>query len=244
MQGAAAAKSWPTQMYGARKSARRNQGGNENSKARGNQGGAGSSGEAPFGRCEAGLQIGGKCRRVANLGMASMKKSRTTGRMSARPDAPISEDELAARVLVQLREVLGAARIHPAAVKRSAGVSGAQLRALWELHGQPGLRISDLTQRMALHQSTVSNLVEKMSGAGLVLRGRHPHDGRVVRLRLSVAGKKVVARAPKPARGVLPDALSRMPRHELRLLQGALQSLIGAMKAAAPRASKTRLEDL
>lgn len=165
-------------------------------------------------------------------------------RKSIARSAPASEAELAIQVLAQFREVFRAAKLHFAAVKRSAGVSGAQLWALWELHEQPGLRITELTQRMSLHQSTVSNLVEKMSAAGLVLRARHPADGRVVRLRLSLAGKKVVARAPKPARGVLPDALSRMQEQELRLLHGSLQRLIGKMKARAPGAAKTHLENI
>ena len=176
--------------------------------------------------------------RLTNVGTAGMK------RKSIARSAPASEAELAIQVLAQFREVFRAAKLHFAAVKRSAGVSGAQLWALWELHEQPGLRITELTQRMSLHQSTVSNLVEKMSAAGLVLRARHPADGRVVRLRLSLAGKKVVARAPKPARGVLPDALSRMQEQELRLLHGSLQRLIGKMKARAPGAAKTHLENI
>jgi len=154
------------------------------------------------------------------------------------------DGELAIKVLAQFREVFRAAKLHFAAVRRSAGVSGAQLWALWELHEQPGLQVSELTRKMSLHQSTVSNLVEKMCAGGLVLRGGHPQDRRVVRLRLSAAGKKVVARAPKPARGILPDALARMPLEDLRLLQGSLQRLIGNMRARAPGAAKTHLENI
>jgi DNA-binding MarR family transcriptional regulator len=80
--------------------------------------------------------------------------------------------ELAVEVLGRFREVFRAAKLHFAAVQRIAGVSGAQLWALWEINAQPGLRVSELTQKMSLHQSTVSNLVERLNSTGLLRRMR------------------------------------------------------------------------
>lgn len=159
-------------------------------------------------------------------------------------DAASENGELAIKVLAQFREVFRAAKLHFASVQRIAGVSGAQLWALWELHEQPGLRVSELTQRMSLHQSTVSNLVEKLSGAGLIRRVRETDDRRVVRLQLTSAGNKVIARAPKPARGVLPDVLTKLEKRELAKIHGSLEILIRKMKVRAPGASKTHLENI
>lgn len=155
-----------------------------------------------------------------------------------------ANSELAIKVLAQFREVFRAAKLHFAAVQRNAGVSGAQLWALWELHEQPGLRVSELTHKMSLHQSTVSNLVDKLSGAGLVRRMRESTDRRAVRLQLTSAGRKVIARAPKPARGVLPDALTKLEKRELVKMYGSLETLIKKMKVRAPGASKTHLENI
>jgi DNA-binding MarR family transcriptional regulator len=171
--------------------------------------------------------------------------ARKPSRSGARAAGAASENsELAIKVLAQFREVFRAAKLHFAAVKRTAGVSGAQLWALWELHEEPGLRVSELTQKMSLHQSTVSNLIEKLSGAGLVRRVRETADRRVVRLQPTSAGKRVIARAPKPARGVLPDALTKLEKRELLRMHGSLDTLIRKMKVRAPDASRTHLENM
>lgn len=153
-------------------------------------------------------------------------------------------NELATEVLGRFREVFRAAKLHFAAVKKVAGVSGAQLWALSEINAQPGLRVSDLAQKMSLHQSTVSNLVENLNSSGLLRRVREAGDNRVVRLQLTSAGKKVVARAPKPARGVLPDALEKLDRRALKKLSTSLDSLVKQMKVRAPSATKTHLENI
>lgn len=168
--------------------------------------------------------------------------SKRAGQSSA--DAADEHDELAIRVLAQFREVFRAAKLHFAAVQRVAGISGAQLWALSELHDEPGLRVSELTKKMSLHQSTVSNLVEKLSAAGLIRRIREDGDRRVVRLQLTGAGKKVIARAPKPARGVLPDVLAKLDKKELAKIHRSLDGLVRKMRVRAPGASKTHLEDI
>jgi DNA-binding MarR family transcriptional regulator len=152
--------------------------------------------------------------------------------------------DLAIDVLRRFREVFRAAKLHFAAVKRTAGVSGAQLWALSEIHSRPGIRVTELAEKMSLHQSTVSNLVEKLNSSGHLQRVRESGDNRIVRLRLTAAGKKVVVRAPGPARGVLPDALERLDGRSLKRLSVALDSLVSAMKVRAPSATKTHLEDI
>ena len=174
-------------------------------------------------------------------------KGRTANsKKRGRPAAYSAPDtnELAAEVLGRFREVFRAAKLHFAAVQKIAGVSGAQLWALSEINAQPGLRVSDLTQKMSLHQSTVSNLVEKLNSAGLLRRVRGDGDNRVVRLQLTSAGKKLLARAPNPARGVLPDALDKLDRRSLKKLSSALERLVEQMKFREPRATRTHLENI
>lgn len=193
-------------------------------------------------RREPGSARGSYFTTVVKAGTGMGKNSKGTGRSSA--NAATEHDELAIRVLAQFREVFRAAKLHFAAVQRMAGISGAQLWALSELHEKPGLRVSELTQKMSLHQSTVSNLIEKLSAAGLIRRVREDGDRRVVRLQITNAGKKVIARAPKPARGVLPDVLAKLDNKELAKIHSALEGLVKNMKVRAPEASKTHLENI
>jgi DNA-binding MarR family transcriptional regulator len=149
---------------------------------------------------------------------------------------------LALEVLGKLREVYRAAKLHFGDAGKPAGVSGAELWALWELHRRPGLRVSDLAALLSLRQSTVSNLIEGLGQARLVSRKRNDPDGRVVRLYLTRTGQKVVASAPRSARGVLPDALERLSAQDLRRLHAQLDRLLGAMAMRAG-AAKARLQN-
>ena len=147
-------------------------------------------------------------------------------------------------VLGKFREVFRAAKVHFGTVHKSVGVSGAQLWALWELHREPGLRVTELASRLSLRQSTVSNLIEQLAKANHLKRKRNDSDQRVVRLYLTPSGRKLVEKAPQPARGVLPDALERLDASALKKLDAQLIALLSAMKVRVPGASKTHLEDI
>jgi len=71
-----------------------------------------------------------------------------------------------------------------------------------------------------LHYTT-SNLLDKLEKRHFVRRERQDADQRVVRLFLTAEGRETVSRAPKPTRGVLPDALIRLPHEELDCLKKA-----------------------
>ena len=156
----------------------------------------------------------------------------------SRPAAPTRHDGLALEVLGKFREIFRAAKLPAAASERKPGVTAAELWALAELHRHPGARVSDLTALLSLRQSTVSNLVEKLAQAKLVRRVRNDDDRRVVRLYLTRAGERLLGRAPESARGVLPDALERLPRAELRHLDAQLTRLLGAMSDRIPTRSR------
>jgi DNA-binding MarR family transcriptional regulator len=179
-------------------------------------------------------------------GAASTRPRRgIDGTRAPRNDMPSPDvDPLALEVLGKFREIFQSAKKHFGAVNRSVGVSGAQLWALWELHAQPGLRVSDLASRLSIHQSTTSNLVEKLVSAKLVRRERRDADQRVVRLYLTATGERVLGRAPAPARGVLPDALSRLDHRKLKQLSAQLDGVLSAMEVRSPRAARIHLEQI
>jgi DNA-binding MarR family transcriptional regulator len=83
---------------------------------------------------------------------------------------------------------------------------------------------------MALHQSTASNMVDKLESAGLIRKERTSADQRVVRLYLTDSGRELLARAPSPARGVLPEALRLLDEEGLLRLQRELDGLLRQIK--------------
>ena len=149
----------------------------------------------------------------------------------------------ALEVLKKFRQIFRAAKLHFRQVERTAGVSGAQLWLLAELAERPGSRVKDLAASMALHQSTVSNLLEALTRRKLLVRKRDEVDQRVVRVFLTAAGERLVRKAPGPARGVLPDALEGLPPAALRRLDESVATLLRGMKPPSG-AALTHLQDL
>ena len=93
----------------------------------------------------------------------------------AAPASPLS-------VLQRFRILIRTAQRHSQWIERQSGVTGAQLWALQELREAPGLRVGELANRMALHQSTTSNMVDRLETSGLIRKERTSADQRVVRL--------------------------------------------------------------
>ncbi|MCB1958318.1 MAG: winged helix-turn-helix transcriptional regulator [Rhodocyclaceae bacterium] len=133
-------------------------------------------------------------------------------------------------VLVRFRVLIRTAQRHSQWIERQSGVTGAQLWALQELADDPGLRVGELAKRMALHQSTASNMVDKLDTMGLLRRERGSADQRVVRLYPTPDGLALLARAPSPARGVLLEALRAMDGAALGGLQTSLDALLNQIR--------------
>ncbi len=147
-------------------------------------------------------------------------------------------------VLEQFRVIFRSTKKHFQWVETATGVSGAQLWVLAELQRTPGIRVTELARALAVHQSTVSNLLERLEERGLVQRVRSAKDARNVLLSLTAAGNAVIARAPMPLEGVLPNALRSLPAAELAQLKVLLESLARHMKVRDRAGKRIFLGDM
>jgi DNA-binding MarR family transcriptional regulator len=132
--------------------------------------------------------------------------------------------------LKKLRIVIRAAQRHSAWIEKQCGVSGTQLWIMQELQEAPGLRVGEIASRLAVHQTTVSNLVDALVKRGYLFKSRDPDDQRAVRLNLSEQGETLLAHAPKPARGLLPEALRQLDTAQLEQLDQGLQGLLDSIE--------------
>jgi MarR family transcriptional regulator, organic hydroperoxide resistance regulator len=133
------------------------------------------------------------------------------------------------RVLKNFRIIFKSVQRHSAIVEAQCGLSGSQLWAMWELLMSPGLKVSDLSKVMSIHQSTASNLLDKLEKRELVKRERRGPDQRVVRLFLTPEGLKTINQAPRPAQGVLNHTLLRLPDKALESLESGLTEIVNNM---------------
>lgn len=132
-------------------------------------------------------------------------------------------------VLKQFRAVIANLKVHYRDVQEATGVSGTQLWALYAIALRPGIKVGELARELAVHQSTASNLLDRMVELGHIERRREGADQRVVTLYLTSPGKRIVDKAPKPVIGMLQQALLSLPQEKLSALHGNLAVLIKAI---------------
>ncbi len=145
-------------------------------------------------------------------------------------DKSSDTQDLALETLKLFRVIFKSANRHFHDIEKVAGVGGASLWALAEIAENEKLTVSGLARAMSVHQSTASNLMEKLEADQYVVRTRSVEDRRVVHLSLSEHGKAVLAKAPPPHRGILPDALMRFDNDALKSLNHLLTKLVASME--------------
>jgi DNA-binding MarR family transcriptional regulator len=152
--------------------------------------------------------------------------------------------ELDTAVLRSFRVIYGSVRQHFRNVQKSCGISGSQLWILHEVNRVPGIGVSDLAARLSIHQSTGSQLVEKLVRAGLLTKRKSTTDQRRVGLQLSAKGERCIKRAPGPPEGVLPEAIAGLSRSRARALLNNLRAVMEELDVRADEAADTPLSDL
>lgn len=146
--------------------------------------------------------------------------------------------------LRSFRVIFGSVRQYFRSVEQLCGVSGSQLWILQEIKQRPGIGISDLATQLGIHQSTCSQLVDKLVKARHVTRSRSSSDQRRIGLKLTEKGRLTVRRAPGPAEGVLPQALQKLSGTSLRSLNRSLQVVIDGLGQDLQEAADRPLSDL
>jgi DNA-binding MarR family transcriptional regulator len=135
----------------------------------------------------------------------------------------------ALETLKLFRIIFKSANRHFHEIEKLAGIGGASLWALAEIAEAEKLTVTDLATQMSIHQSTASNLLDKLESEGYIARVKSTSDRRVVYLIATDQGRDVLKKAPLPHRGILPDALMRLNPEVLTKLHDHLTQLVDGM---------------
>jgi DNA-binding MarR family transcriptional regulator len=169
-----------------------------------------------------------------HIGDPMTKRRRANGR--ANPQAMV--------VLRQFRLIYGSVRQHFQHIEKICGISGSQLWILQEVQKTPGVGVSELAERLSIHQSTCSQLVEKLVRRRLLRKARSSDDQRRVGLTIAKMGEKTVSSAPGPAQGLLPEALLGLSKAQLVSLERNLAKVIAELPIQDTKAAQRPLADL
>jgi DNA-binding MarR family transcriptional regulator len=152
--------------------------------------------------------------------------------------------QLSLQVLKKFRIIYGSVRQHFRDVEQTCGVSGSQLWIMQEIANTSGIGVSELAERLSIHQSTCSQLVEKLVTRKLIIKERSKEDQRRVGLNLTDTAAKLIKNAPGPAEGVLPEALSALSAETMQSLDLALEKVIKQLQYRDDNLAKRPLSDL
>jgi len=99
----------------------------------------------------------------------------------------------------------------------------AVLHALWEMDG---LSISDLGERVQLEKSTMTSLIDRMEGAGLVRRDDHPTDRRAYRICITTRGRELEEKLDQVVTEAYNHLTRGIPEKDLQTAIEVLKSIM------------------
>ncbi len=117
----------------------------------------------------------------------------------------------------------------------AAGISPARLSALSVLVYGGARTLGQLATAEQVKAPTMSRLVAHMETDGLVLRKADPGDGRVIRLRASAKGRRVLAGARGERLALLGALVATLSKEEQALLGEAAELLERVAGARLPK---------
>lgn len=152
--------------------------------------------------------------------------------------------QLNLEVLQQFRVIYGTMRQYFRELEERCGLPGSQMWVLQEIQRTPGIGVTELAGRMGVHQSTCSQLVEKLVARKCITKTRQTTDQRRVGLCLAPSASAAIAALPGPAEGILPEALAAIPEVALKTLNINLSELIRHLPGKKEAFANTPLAEM
>lgn len=121
-----------------------------------------------------------------------------SGRRSPRRQqgGPAKHHEHVQEVLVALRRIIRATDIHSKHLAKKFGLTTPQFYVLQAISELGEVTTGRLSERVNLSQGTVTTILDRLEGRGLIERYRSLADRRVVHARLTTQGRSVLKKAP------------------------------------------------
>ncbi|MBT9258300.1 MAG: MarR family transcriptional regulator [Clostridiales bacterium] len=136
------------------------------------------------------------------------------------------------KIEYQLRKIAFLLRRQGRRILTRFDLTPPQFDALQFLIYHDGLTMGELTQRLYLASSTVTDLIQRMEKGELVKRVRDPRDRRVVRLYVQPRAHEVLEAVLEERRRFLARVLGELSPEVVGMLEASLEKLHDQMGAA------------
>ncbi len=106
----------------------------------------------------------------------------------------------------------------------------AEAHALMDLAAGGPLNHGELAARLRLEKSSVSRLVRQLEKRAWIARTPAGHDRRILRIRLTAAGKRAAARLARARHSKFDQLLAAIPKQKRKLVLEAISALVAALE--------------
>lgn len=134
-------------------------------------------------------------------------------------------------LLIALRRVTRAIDLRSKYLSKTAGLTGPQLLVLQAIGKAPGVMVKQIAESINLSPATITSILDRMEGKGLVERIRSTQDKRRVGVYLSEAGQSVLAKAPMPLQEHFQRRFGELAEWEQSQMVATMQRLAAMMDA-------------
>ncbi len=117
---------------------------------------------------------------------------------------------------------------------KDSGLSSSQLNTLMRLHYRGPCQVSGIGDDLGLTAAAASQIVERLSGMGLIERSEDPTDRRVRQVTLTSKGRSLMARGFEARIAWVRELARRLPADDLSAIVEVLHRLTDAAKELEP----------
>lgn len=143
--------------------------------------------------------------------------------------------ELFLPMLRELASCFQAFERYSAAHVRTLGLTPAQFDIVATLGNTPGMTFKELGGKTLITKGTLTGVVDRLAGRGLVRRRASPEDGRKIYVELTPAGRRLFARVFPEHVAHVKRAFARLAPVEIARLRRELAALRGAFESMLPK---------
>lgn len=140
-------------------------------------------------------------------------------------------EERSNTALVALRRILRATEFNARLLASQSGLTASQLIVLQSVVREGKVTPSTVAQTVSLSQATVTALVDKLEGRGLVTRRRDTQDRRRIWIEPTADGHTALASAPDLLQERFETGFKRLPDWEQALVIAALERVSALLDA-------------
>jgi MarR family transcriptional regulator, organic hydroperoxide resistance regulator len=112
----------------------------------------------------------------------------------------------------------------------STGVTGPQRLVIRIVGRFPGILAVQLADILHVHPSTLSSILARLTGQGLITRRPDPKDRRRMQLGLTSAGRAIDVGSAHTIEGAVERALERLPAEKVRHAADVLAELVRSLE--------------